>query len=63
MQVLKGLGSEEWKRIKQLVVEVHSSELLVTVRVMVSPHFDRVSVEQDASLVGSELFLLRAWRA
>lgn len=60
LQVLKGLSDEDWRTVKQLVVEVHSRELLAQVEALVTPHFDRVLVEQGANMQGSQLYLLYA---
>ena len=60
MQVLRGISPACWTNVKQLVVEVHSTELLEEVRALVVPHFDRVVVEKDSSLAASELYLLYA---
>jgi hypothetical protein len=60
LQVLKGLCDEDWCKVKQLVVEVHSRELLAEVEALVRPHFDRVVVEQGANMHCSQLYLLYA---
>ena len=62
VQVLQGLDDSDWDKIRQLVVEVHSHELRVGVEALARRHFGNVTVEQEARMHGTGLYLVRASR-
>jgi hypothetical protein len=63
LQVLQGLTSEsDWARVRQLVVEVHSEELLVQVEALARQHFDLVEVDQDKHMQHTQLYMLHAYQ-
>ena len=62
VQVLQGLDDSDWNKIRQLVVEVHSNELRDDVEALAGRHFGHVTVEQEAQMHGTGLYLVRASR-
>lgn len=58
--MLRGLEGEDWRRVRQVVAEVHSTELLESVRAMLEAHYSRVTVVQDDNMGGSQLYLVYA---
>lgn len=60
LQVLRGLHEQDWPRIQQLAVEVHTPELRRSVQALAEQHFDTVSVYEDKALVGTGLAMLYA---
>jgi FkbM family methyltransferase len=61
LDVLHGINHEDWKKIKQVVVEVHDKDgRLQIIRDLFEGHGFQVAIEQDELLRGTELFNLYA---
>ncbi|MEM7591009.1 MAG: FkbM family methyltransferase [Cyanobacteria bacterium P01_A01_bin.83] len=64
LDVLLGINTQDWHKIKQIVVEVHDLEhrLSQITTLLQERGFSEIKVEQEAMLQGSNLFNLYAWR-
>ena len=61
--VLEGIEPEDWKKIRQVVVEVHDSDgRLERMRQLLAEHGFVVEVEQELGLVGTDIYSLYARR-
>jgi len=62
MQVLAGINDADWRRIQQIVMEVHRDESLRAVGNALVARGFQVTVEQDSLLHGTEMTMLFARR-
>ncbi|HVF56635.1 MAG TPA: amino acid adenylation domain-containing protein, partial [Pyrinomonadaceae bacterium] len=68
LEVLRGIEWEDWKKVRQVTMEVHDGEgqasegRLAEVRAVLESHGFAVVTEQDAALVGTDRFNLYAIR-
>jgi FkbM family methyltransferase len=65
LKVLLGIEPQDWQKIKQIVVEVHDLEnrLQSVQSLLTQKGFDRITVEQEPLLRGSNIFNLYALRS
>src|SRR6267154_1911117 len=62
LNVLRGLGPEDWPKIRQLVIEVDLQENLAPITALLEGHGFEVLVEQDPLLRKTELCYVYAIR-
>lgn len=65
LDVLLGIQAQDWRKIEQIVVEVHDLEdrLQKITTLLKKPGFTAIKVAQETMLRGSNLFNLYAWRS
>jgi FkbM family methyltransferase len=65
LKVLLGIEPQDWQKVKQIVVEVHDLEnrLQQVHSLLTQKGFDRITVEQEPLLKGSNIFSLYALRS
>ncbi|WP_414563197.1 MULTISPECIES: FkbM family methyltransferase [unclassified Anabaena] len=63
MDVLLGIKDEDWKKIKQVFVEVHNLDFRIDqIRYLLKDKgFKNIKIEQEPILNGSDIFSLYAW--
>ncbi|MCG6133105.1 MAG: FkbM family methyltransferase [Nostoc sp. LLA-1] len=63
MDVLLGIKDEDWKKIKQVFVEVHDLDFRIDQisNLLKNKGFRNIKVEQEPALNGSDIFSLYAW--
>ncbi len=60
IHVLRGIDNEHWEIIEQIVMEIHSNDLLYEAKEILSSKGFQFSIEQDPSLKNTELYDLYA---
>lgn len=64
LDVMRGIHAEHWKRVHQLVVEVHDiSGRVMEMKSLIEQAGFKVAIDQDRSLKNTALFDLYAWRS
>ncbi|MEM7354909.1 MAG: FkbM family methyltransferase, partial [Acidobacteriota bacterium] len=53
VKVLEGLAEDDWPKIRQVILEVHSRELLAATRALLEAHGFRIAVDELMSLDGA----------
>ena len=60
MQVLRGVAQQDWSKVQQVAVEVHTPELLQSIQTLLQEHFQCISINEDKALSGTGLTMLYA---
>lgn len=63
MDVILGIETEDWPKIKQIFIEIHDIDfrLQKITKLLREKGFENIKVEQEAELTGTDIFGLYAW--
>lgn len=63
MDVILGIETEHWPKIKQIFIEIHDIDfrLQKITNLLRDKGFENIKVEQEVELTGTNIFGLYAW--